>query len=83
MDKLKFEMLEKMKRKGQGMEDSPSIELVKVIVREINPPAPNPSHVPASTNTTTQPVTTKQSEAKTKATPTSGILKKEQREGEE
>jgi hypothetical protein len=43
MEKLKFEMLEKMKRRGEQLLDSDSqIELVKVTVTEINPPAPNP-----------------------------------------
>jgi hypothetical protein len=50
MDKLKHEMLEKMKRKGQAIElESSSIELVRVIVKEINPPAPNPGQTAAAT----------------------------------
>lgn len=43
MEKLKFEMIEKMKRRGQsllGDESSASVELVKVTVTELNPPAP-------------------------------------------
>jgi tetratricopeptide (TPR) repeat protein len=45
LEKLKFEMIEKMKRRGQSLlsdETSASIELVKVTVTELNPPAPLP-----------------------------------------
>ena len=50
MEKLKFEMLEKMKRRGdQLLESEQPIELVKVTVTEINPPAPTPqAQVPTS-----------------------------------
>ena len=42
MEKLKFEMIEKMKRRGTSLltdESSSPIELVKVTIQELNPPA--------------------------------------------
>ena len=42
MEKLKFELLEKMKRKGTASENDTQSDLIKVTVQEINPPAPNP-----------------------------------------
>ena len=42
MEKLKFELLEKMKRRGTALENDGQSDLIKVTVQEINPPAPNP-----------------------------------------
>ena len=42
MEKLKFELLEKMKRRGTASENDSQSDLIKVTVQEINPPAPTP-----------------------------------------
>lgn len=42
MEKLKFELLEKMKRRGTASENESQSDLIKVTVQEINPSAPTP-----------------------------------------
>ena len=42
MEKLKFELIEKMKRRGTASENESQSDLIKVTVQEINPPTPTP-----------------------------------------